>query len=195
MEMGKNGHEGADGSISSEDFRALNPTGYVPALDVDGTMITEMPAILTFIGSLSQDRQLLGRTSLERSQVLEWMAYLSGTLHGIGYAELWRPARFVGTAASVGIQDIVRLNGRAIIERSYEWIENKIAGNLNAINAHFTVVDIQLHTFWRWGSQVGFDMNPYPKFAAVVREAEMLESVRKAMALENEALLFEAEKL
>lgn len=80
--------EAADGSLSHTEYLKIHPSGYVPALSVDGFIITEMPAILHYIASLAPERELLGSKLMEKLRVEEWMTWLSGTLHGFVHAAL-----------------------------------------------------------------------------------------------------------
>ena len=62
----KNGvMEAADGSFTHEQYKQINPSGFVPALKVDGQIVTELPAIVAYIAELRPDRQLLGTTPVE----------------------------------------------------------------------------------------------------------------------------------
>ena len=187
MGLGPDGYEAADGSFTHAGYLKINPNGYVPTLSVDGFIITEMPAILRYVASLAPQRRLLGSTLLEQARVEEWMVWLSGTLHSTGFGAFWRPMRFVddGEHMHAAIVD----KGRKTILRCYGRIESKIEGKY-AVGEHLTTVDFCLHTFWRWGSQVGFDMQNYPRYRGLVREVEQLEAVKAAMAEEGEPLLF-----
>ena len=190
MKGGRDGYEAADGSFTYAEFLRLNPNGFVPTLSVDGTIITEMPAILTYLTSLAPDRELLGTTSMDTIKAAEWMAWLSGTLHGYGFGMLWRPQRFVGSAEDM--YDTVRAQGRRTILRCFERIEDRVSGRY-AVGVHLTAVDVYLHTFWRWGCAIDIDMHKlYPKYAELARNVEKLDSLRGAMAEEHQALTFPA---
>ncbi|KAK9422654.1 putative GST C-terminal domain-containing protein [Seiridium unicorne] len=125
----------ADGSFTHADYVEINPTGYVPALKLgDGVVIAEMPAVLSYIDNLSMESGsatrakkeeetagLLGRTALGKAQVVQWLAYLSGTLHSLGFAAWWKPYRFVDDhEESYGA---VQKKGRAVIETAFARIE------------------------------------------------------------------------
>ena len=90
VKPGPDGLAPADGSLTPAQYRAtIHHAGYVPALKLDdGEVITEMPAILSYIALLSSGTEdgsaLLGKSSLEQARVSEWLAWLSGTLHGNG---------------------------------------------------------------------------------------------------------------
>ena len=164
-----------------------SPNGYIPALSVDVSCITEAPAILRYIASFAPERNLMGSNLMESIRVEEWLVWLSGTLHVSGFGALWRPGRFVDDTK--GMYPIIVAKGQKVILRCYDRIESRIEGNF-AAGEHLTVVDFYLHTFWRWGAMIGADMSQYPKFTGVAREVEKLESVQAAMAGEHQPLNF-----
>lgn len=63
------------------DFRALNPKGYIPALELeDGTILTENPVILNYIAETSG--KLLPKDGIARWRALEALAFMASEVHG-----------------------------------------------------------------------------------------------------------------
>ncbi|KAF7195437.1 Glutathione S-transferase GST-6.0 [Pseudocercospora fuligena] len=183
------GYQGTtDGSMSIEEYkRKINPSGHVPALVVDGDVITENPAILTYLGSLKPDRRLLGSTSLEQIRVLEWLVWLSGSLHSPGFGAYLRPYRFSDDESSF---ESIKEKGRKTILQCYSRIEARVDGK-HAVGDRLTVVDVFLHVFYRWAKLLDLDMEScYPRWTELVREVESLQSLQDAMKEERETLLF-----
>jgi len=180
------GYAAADGSFSTAEYKKIHPAGYVPALGVDGFIITENPAILRYIASLAPERKLFGVDALQQARVEEWLSWLAGTVHGTGFGAFWRPARFTeDKEAYAGI--VAR--GREKIVDCYAQIEGRIQGPW-VVGEGMTVVDVYLHTFWRWGVQVGFEMGRYQRYGEVMRRVEGCESVRRVMREEGEEMTF-----
>lgn len=181
-----------DGSLSHEDYLAINPTGFVPALAVrEGagvTTITEMPAVLTYIASLQPELRLLGNGSLEEAKVAEWMAWLSGTLHSHGFGGYLREGRFVDDEAAF---PVVKRNSKKVIEKSFARIEEMLKRKEFAVGDGLTVVDFNLYPFWRWASMLGFDLERFPTYAAHMKKIENLDGVRKALLAEASTPCFE----
>lgn len=74
-------------TASGEDFRTINPKGYVPALVLDDCeILTENIAVLDWISE--QYPQLRRNGSLSRTRQLEMLAYISTEIHG-AYKPLW----------------------------------------------------------------------------------------------------------
>ena len=193
MRVGSDGLEPADGSLTHAEYLQIHPSGYVPALTVDGRAVTEMPAVLTMIAHLAPDREaglrLLGKTDTDKVDVVHWMAWLSGTLHSVGFGTTMRPERFVGDKADA--YPAVQAKGRSIIAASFERIDQKLRGKTYAVGDYLTVVDFNLYFFWRWGMMYDMPMaEKYPNWAKVLKRLEELEAIRKAMEVEGFDLYF-----
>ncbi|KAF4856980.1 Glutathione S-transferase [Colletotrichum siamense] len=194
-------YRAADGSLTHEEYRRINPTGYVPCLivdetvitempdgRVDKTVITEMPAVLTYIASLVPEQNLFGRTAVQRAKAYEWVCWLSGTLHSLGYAGVLRPERFVkGEEAKFEV--VAR--GQKIIDECYARIDERLAGREFAVGEGLTVVDFDVYIFYRWGCQFGTEMGRlYPNYERIARMVEGLDGVTKVVHVEKQQLVF-----
>lgn len=182
----------ADGSLTHEQYLTINPTGFVPALAIGSgpgpTVITEMPGVLTYLASRAPEAKLLGNGPLEQAKVAEWMAWLSGTLHGLGFMLYLRTGRFVDDAS---IFHVLERRGKEVIQRCFATIDYKLKGRTFAVGDGLTVVDFNLYPFWRWASECNADLGAYPNYAAFVRKIEALEGVLKALAAEGLKPCFE----
>lgn len=159
--------------------------GYVPALAVDGVIITEVPAILSYISSRAPQARLFGPDSLSHSRVVEWLSYLSGTVHGRGFGLLFRPGRF---SDDEGDYDKLRAKGREFVGSCFGSIDGRLKGKKFAVGEELTVVDFYLYIFARWGKEVGFVMGEFPAYDAHASRMEGVEGVRKA--IEEQGLRF-----
>ncbi|CAN7592585.1 glutathione S-transferase N-terminal domain-containing protein [Pararhizobium sp. LjRoot235] len=65
------------------DYRAINPKGYVPALEIEpGIVLTENPAILQYLADLRPHAGLAPAAStLDRIRLQEWLNFTSSELH------------------------------------------------------------------------------------------------------------------
>ena len=69
---------------TGEDYRAINPLGYVPALRLDdGTVLTENAAILQFIADEHPAAGLAPPASdgLARAKLRQWLSFIGTELH------------------------------------------------------------------------------------------------------------------
>ncbi|KAF4502774.1 glutathione S-transferase GST [Fusarium agapanthi] len=186
LKFGPDGVKAADGSFSNAQYRSIHPRGYVPALTVDNEVITELPAILSFITSLVPKENLLGIGPVQQAKVLEWLVFLSGTLHGLGYGAWLRPGRF---SDDVAAHDKIRTKGREVIHESFERIDDGLKNREFIIGNSLTVVDFNVYIFARWAHEVKIDLEKeYSHYYEHVRKIETMEGVSEAV--ENEGLKF-----
>ncbi|SPO01602.1 related to glutathione S-transferase GST-6.0 [Cephalotrichum gorgonifer] len=181
----------ADGSLSHEEYLAIHPMGYVPALvvtsDSQSTVITEMPAVLSYISSLAPDQHLLGETPLEKAKVLEWLSWLAGTLHGRAFGGLFRPARSTDNEAAF---EGIKSRGHELVKECFARIDEGLSGREFAVGDRLTAVDFNLYPFYRWATMHKFDLETYPAYTKHIKKLEALEGVQKAVAVEGRKLLF-----
>ena len=131
----------------------------------------------------------MGSKPMETYRCLEWMSWPSGTVHGAGFAGLWRPARFLDNAESAHAAIVEK--GRRKILDCYDRIEERIEADF-AVGSHLTVVDFYLHNFWRWGCLIGVDMTKYLRYRAVARHIERLDGAKAAIEEEKQHLTAES---
>ncbi|KAF5637308.1 glutathione S-transferase [Fusarium tjaetaba] len=183
LEFGPNGLERVDGSSSNAEHRSLHPRIYVPALLIDKEFITEMPAVLSFISSLIPEENLFGIGPIQQAKVLEWLVFLSGRLHGLGYGAWLRPGRF---SDDVTAHDKIRANGRDVIHESFKRIDEGLENRDFIVGDALTVVDFNVYIFARWAHEVGIDLEKeYSHYYEHVRKIERMEGVRKAVGSEE----------
>lgn len=76
-------------------YLAVNPEGKVPALLIDGRLLTEVAGILYYLARRHPEAGLLPVGDIEaEAQVVSWMSFIAATLH---------PARAKGTEHALGV--------------------------------------------------------------------------------------------
>ncbi|KAJ6438148.1 glutathione s-transferase [Purpureocillium lavendulum] len=189
LKRGPDGYDAADGSFTNAQYRrTVHHNGYVPALQVDnGEIITEMPAILTFIANLAPERKLLGNGIVGQAKVLEWLTWLSGSLHGMGFGMSFRPGRYTDDES---LYETVRGRGKGLVDAGFGRIDKLLDGKSFASGDAETLVDYNLTIFWYWGREIGISLDKFPNYAALIRRMEGKESVKRVAELEGKKLYF-----
>ena len=94
---------------NGEDFRKINPNGYVPTLILDdGNKLTEGPAIVQYLADRVPDKKLAPEAgTFERYLLQQWLNFISTEIHK-NFSPLFDPS------ASQAVKDsaIERLNFR-----------------------------------------------------------------------------------
>ena len=183
----------ADRETLQTEWLARNPKGRVPALSPiagraggEAGLLTEVPAILTFLARLRPDLDLMPADPAREARTLEWLNYLSCWVHSVCFAQLWRPARFVDDPTSF---EAVRAKGKVNVLEALETIEAIFAdGRRWAVPNRFTIADAFLIVFYRWGSVIGIDMTQHKRWTASSRAACGKASVMTSLVKDGVSL-------
>lgn len=171
----------AEGDNGKPDFLAVNPRGFVPALEADGEVITENVAVMTYIAARYPEAALLPLADpLGLARAMMRMAFLASSVH-VAYAQLWRPHRF--TADEVVHPAIVEGGRRRIVGQQAE-IEAVLSRSRYFAGDAYTLADPYLLVFFRWGNRIGLDMR-YPHWAAHSEALLARPAVRRALRTEG----------
>src|SRR3970282_2779871 len=81
------------GEQKTEAYLRINPRGKVPALSVDGKVITENTAILTYLARRFPEKKLMPADPVEEARCIATMAWFSNIVHP-SYQRYTRPERF-----------------------------------------------------------------------------------------------------
>jgi glutathione S-transferase len=144
-----------DGEHRTAEYRAVNPNQRIPAMTVDGNLITEVPALLGYIASLRPEAKLLPAPgTLDYARCLELVAFVSSSLH-IAYAQFRRPERFL--PKGFPNVDAFLEHGRMVTSEFSREIENRLGSDW-AIGEQYSIADAYLFPFYFWGPRAGLDM-------------------------------------
>jgi glutathione S-transferase len=173
----------AKGDHLSTDYLAVNPAGRVPALIVDGRLITEVPALLTYIAGLSPQTALVPEPgTLDHARCFEWLGFLSSTLH-VAYAQFRRPQRFLEPGSPC--TDELSSQGKDITIGYYREVERRLDGRW-AAGEHYSIADIYLFPFFTWAWRLEFDIErECPKWTDLFRRVKARPAAIRALEREG----------
>jgi glutathione S-transferase len=167
---------GGKQTASGADFHAINPKGYVPALELkDGTVLTEGPAIVQFIADLAPERQLApGQGTLERYQLMSLLSFISTELHK-NFGPLFRPAS----------TEDMKEAARTMLNTRLAWVAQQLADRDYLMGTQFTVADAYLFTVLSWAAFVQFDLSAWPVLGAYQQRVAARPAVQRALREEG----------
>lgn len=183
----------AEGQNQTLEYLAINPRGRVPALaicnqDAAGVtpkeqILTELSAILIYLAKTYPDAHLLPEDALSFARAVEWMSWLGATMHAAGVRTVLRPERFV---SDPGAAAAVKTRGTENILVGYADIEVRLTGQTWALGDQYSVVDMYLLVFFRWGNRVGLPMRQkYPNYTRMMDAVRARPAVQRAIAHEG----------
>ena len=142
------------------DYLKINPKGRVPALVTDQGIITETPAILTYIAHAFPDKNLApfgDAFSLGKMQELN--AYICATLH-VAHAHRFRGSRWADDAAA--IEEMSR-KAPEVVEQCFVMLEEELFEGPYAIGDTFTISDPYLYNVACWMEFDQVDLTKVPR--------------------------------
>jgi glutathione S-transferase len=179
-----------DGATSHHPYLAINPKGRVPALAIEGEsrVLTELPAILVFLARQHPDAALLPLGLIQEARCLEWIVWLSGWVHGVGFGLLWRPERFGPARVH---HETLTMQGFGIIKNAFKDIETQLADGRDwAVPGSYSIADPFLLVLYRWGNRIGIPMSSnYPAWTNLSHRTAARPAVLEV--LEREGLSLE----
>ncbi|HRF74593.1 MAG TPA: glutathione S-transferase family protein [Accumulibacter sp.] len=134
----------------TDEYRAINPEMTVPALKLDdGTVLSEVIGICTYLEQIYPDRPLLGTTALERALVVSWDHRLFAAMI-MPIADMLRnSAEAFRNRALAGPYDVPQLTemverGRLQLHYILPDLDAKLARGAWLAGDNFTFADIDL---------------------------------------------------
>jgi glutathione S-transferase len=153
--------------IADEHFKqpypAINPKGRVPALAVDGNILTEIPAILLYIAESEPKAELLPALTdpMKRAQIMSRVSWLaSSTLAACNRLALPGGNECGDTAA----QRAVRQSALSSIERDLMMMESDLPDDGYWFGT-FTIADIFAFFVYDLAGRFGADLLAMPRLS------------------------------
>ena len=143
-----------DGEHKKADYLRINPKARVPALNVDGKILTENVAILTYLGGGFAERGLWPKETWKQAEALSLMSWLASSVH-VAFGGIFRAERY---ATGEAAREDVKTTNRALVEKYFADIDKLLTGKTFAMGGQYTVCDPYLLVFYRWGNRIGVDM-------------------------------------
>jgi glutathione S-transferase len=138
------------GEQLTDAYRQINPVGTVPALVLDdGTVLTEVIGMYTYLEELHPEPPLMGYTPLERAQVISWCHKVyNGLTMGIASVFRNRSKGFIDRAlpGPLNVPQIPELveRGRMQINYILPVLDAHLANSTWLAGDNFSVADIDL---------------------------------------------------
>lgn len=161
-------------TASGVDYRTINPKGQVPALALEGSVLTEGPAIVQFLADQAPEKQLAPPAgTLARYQLQEWLNFIGTEVHKV-YTPLFNPETAEATKTAA----------HATLAARYGYLD-KVLGQRDYLNERFSVADIYLFVVSTWAGHVGVDLTPYPSVQAFLQRIGARPAVQQALREEG----------
>lgn len=158
-------------TASGEDYYAINPKGYVPALKLDdGNFLTEGPAIVQYLADQKPDSHLIpANGTFGRYKVIEWLTFINSEIHK-SFGPLF------GNAS-----DDVKAEAKAKIAKRFDYVNGELAGKQYLTGDQFTVADAYMFVMLTWAHHMKIDLpaNLHAFFGRVSQRPKVHQAMKE----------------
>lgn len=160
---------------SGDDYKKINPHGYVPALKlVNDEILTEGVAIMQYLADQSPESNLSPTSgTLERSRLHERLNYLTAELH-----KSFTPLFYEAT-------DEERKKSISNVESKLDFINNLLSDKNYLLGDKFTIADAYLFVITNLTGLTGIDLEKWPNIVSFSERVAGRDSVQKSMQAEG----------
>ncbi|WP_024872715.1 glutathione transferase GstA [Tolumonas lignilytica] len=162
-------------TASGEDYRNINPLGYVPALQLDnGDVLTEGPAIMQFIADQAPAARLLPAEGAARYHGIGWLNFVATELHK--------------TCSPLFAPTLTDEQRKPIIDRvatRLDALEKHFATSSYLLGAQFSVADIYLFVVTGWFGRLNIPLKKWPHIERFREVMAARPAVQEALEAEG----------
>jgi glutathione S-transferase len=161
---------------NGQDYLAINPKGYVPALRLDdGSVLTEGPAIVQYLADQKPESGLApGAGTIDRYRLQEWLTFIGTELH-----------KNFGTLFNKTAGDDAKQLATGNIAKRLGYVNDQLATRQFLLGDNFTVADAYAFTIVNWTNFVGIDLKPYPNVVAYMARVGERPKVQETLKAEG----------
>ncbi len=171
----------AKGQQRTDTYLKINPRGKVPSLSIDGEILVENTAIITYLARKFPAKKLLPADPLEEARSIATMCWFSSVVHP-SYQCSHRPERFADGDTA---QAAVRENGRKSFWANLQEIDSMIQGKEWIMGREFTAVDGYALVFYGWGVRSEFPVKELGAYTAWRERMMKRPTVKKSVESEE----------
>ena len=164
-------------TITTEgDFWAINPKGYVPALELDdGQVLTEGPAIVQYLADLKPESALAPPNgTASRYRLQEMLNYVTSEIHKT-YSPLFNPK----------VSAEVRAERIEYLKKRYALLDRHLAAHDYLVGDRFTAADAYLFVVTNWAKSTKVDLSGFTHLLAFQKRIAARPAVQAAMKTEG----------
>jgi glutathione S-transferase len=162
---------------SGQDYKKINPKGYVPALEINpGEVITEGASILQYIADQHPQSALAPKVgTIARARLHEYLNYTASELH-----KAFGP--FFSSTATKEDKQKAGVNAA----KGFDYLNDLLGdGRTYLLGDNFSIADVYLFVVSNWSNFVGIDLKKWPNLASFVERVASRPAAQKAMKAEG----------
>ena len=170
-----------NGEHLKPEYKAINPRGQVPALIVDGQLITQVMAITGFLHDSFPKAQIFPADAMAKAQAVSILAWMNNTVHPT-FTRVFRSERFGDEVGKAGVKAMALEAFKGYLAEIDGLVSQ---GQTYICGDQLTPADIYAIAFIRWGGLAGINPANYPNYQAYVSRIASLPVVERIMKKEG----------
>ncbi|MFD0859471.1 glutathione S-transferase family protein [Roseovarius aquimarinus] len=167
-----------DAEQTKPEYHAINPKGRVPALEIEGGILTETGAILDYIAAIAPEAGLMPEDPVDAARVRGVIHYLASTMQP-NHAHGPRAYRWAEKEES---HADMRAQVPKTMRASAAYVEDHCLRSPFVMGDHVTAADPHLFVMCLWLKGDGVDPEDFPRISAFLQAMEERASVKAARA-------------
>lgn len=157
------------------DFRAINPNGYVPVLELDnGERLTEAAVVLQYIADQKPATGLIPASGMPRYRVLEWVNFVATEVH-----KSFTPLFTDNTPEDY------KPFAREKVSRRLSYVNQHLAAKQFLLGDQFTIADAYLFVVTKWSRFVAVDLTSFTNLLQFQERVALRPGVQAALKAEG----------
>ena len=171
-----------EGQQLSERYRRVHPLGRLPALEIEpGVVLTETPALLSYLAELSPQLALMPEGGLSRARANEWMSLLASAVH-VTFISFFRPDRYTSDEAA---RAALKVDGQERFFDLLRYVDGRLPDRGFVLGESYSLVDAYLTVFFLWARRFELPVQELPRYARLAAAVLPRPAVRRALEQEG----------
>lgn len=158
------------------DYFAVNPNGYVPALDIGGgPVLTEASVIVQYLADQKPEAGLMPQSgTVERYRAQQWLAFIATELHK-QFSPLFKP----------NTPDATKDIQKELLAKRFAFLNEALVGKTYLMGETFTAPDAYAFTVLSWADRLKLDMSAFANIARFKAAVSARAGVQQALREEG----------
>lgn len=165
----------------SPEYLAINPKGRVPALVTDRGVLTEVPALLTYVAQTHPGANLAPSDPYAFGELQAFNAYLCSTVH-VAHAHRMRGSRWADDPEAI---EEMKRKVPETMGAALDLIENGMLQGPWVLGDTYSACDPYLYTVSRWLDGDGVPAERHPRVRAHMARMEERAAVKAVLGAQG----------
>ncbi|HEX3954069.1 MAG TPA: glutathione S-transferase family protein [Stellaceae bacterium] len=171
----------SDGGNRTPAFLAVNPNGFIPAIDDDGFMLWESMAINLYLAKKHADKGLYPATLEDEARAWQWSFWGMSTVERPVLTAMFHRALYPEDKRDAGLADKCEEE----LQAPLHVLDGAVTNSPYLLGEHFTVADLNVASILSWARPARINFSAMPKAADWLKRCAERPAARAARDLQR----------